>query len=241
MEEFFNLISQNTFSQVVSFTGVFASIVSLILTAITFFYAIYSQRRKLQESEESRFANVLESDNITDLGNYLDETIGQFTIHEYTSSSDIANRVDKYIERIQEFVGTEEQISSAPTTEPPEEIDLEYENLPGEFRPIFEELRTGEPWNALARLRRLIEIRLRDKAISLGFKERNLKSAGQVLKILFDRKYVAPNFYKMLRYSISVCNRAIHGIEIQENEAENAIYSAVEALHDVGIINHQSS
>ena len=160
--------------------------------------------------------------------------------HEYTSSPQVATRVDQYIERIQDFVGTEEQIKLAPTTEPPEEIELGYEDIPQPFIPIFEELRTGEPWNALARLRRLIEIRLRDRAISLNFKERQLKSAGQILKIIFDRKYIAPNIYKMLWYSITVCNRTIHGIDISEDEAEQAIYSAVEALQHLESENYHS-
>ena len=85
-----------------------------------------------------------------------------------------------------------------------------------------------------------MRIAVRDRAISLGFKERHLKSAGQILKIIFDRKYVAPNIYEMLQYSITVCNRAIHGIDISEDEAEQAIYSAVEALQHLESDNYHS-
>ena len=165
MEEFLKFISQNTFSQIVSLTGGIASIASLVLTITTFLFATYSKNSKLQKAEEGKFVKAMQSDSITEIGSYLDDTLGQFTIHEYTSSHQVAKRVDQYIERIQDFVGTEEQIKIAPTTEPPEEIELEYKDLPQPFLPIFEELRTGEPWNALARLRRLIEMRLRDPAI----------------------------------------------------------------------------
>ena len=233
MEEFLRFISQNTFSQIVSLTGGIASILSLLLTTITFVLADYSKRNKLQKAEESKFMQAMQSDSISQIGFYLDDTLGQFTIHEYTSSTQVAKRVDQYIERIQDFVGTEEKIKVAPTTEPPEEIGLEYKDLPEPFLPIFNELRIGEPWNALARLRRLIEMRLRNRAISLGFKDRILKSAGQILRILVDRKYVKPNIFEMLQYSITICNRAIHGIDISQDEAEQAIYSAVEALQHI--------
>ena len=148
-------------------------------------------------------------------------------------STNVEERVNKYLDKIQNFVGTTEQIPKEMGAKEVEAVEEPVEGFSEEFQTILNELRTGESWNALARLRRHIEIHLREIAIDKGYKERQLKSAGQILRLLYDRKYVDPDSYELLMYSISVCNRAIHGIDISEDEAEKAVFLGSKALEQL--------
>jgi len=218
------------FELLASTAAVAAGLSSVASTLYAYFRNRKSEKDKMAKTRETEFEAVLDSNDINVLGTYLDETLGQFNIHEYTASTNVGERVNKYLDKIQSFVGTTEHI---PKEVGPKEIESVGEPIEGfseEFQTILDELRTGEPWNALARLRRHIEIQLRDIASRKGYKAWHLKSAGQILRLLYDRKYVAPDNYKLLMYSISVCNRAIHGIDISEDEAEQAVFLGSKAL-----------
>jgi hypothetical protein len=94
-------------------------------------------------------------------------------------------------------------------------------------------LRTGEPWNALARLRRLIEIKFRQFAEEIDFPQKRLRSAGYMLRIFEKELELNKNLVAMLSYAISVCNKAIHGTDILSEEAEEAIFVAAKALPEI--------
>lgn len=213
-----------------STASVAAGLISVASTLYAYFRNKKNEKDKMAKAQEINFEAVLDSDDINVLGTYLDETLGRFNIHEYTESIKVGERVDKYLDKIQSFVGTTENI---PKEVGPKEVESAEEPVEGfseEFQMILDELKTGEPWNALARLRRHIEMRLRDIASRQGYKARHLKSAGQILRLLYDRKYVDPDSYELLMYSISVCNRAIHGMDISEDEAEQAVFLGSKAL-----------
>lgn len=218
------------FEFLASTASIIAALISVLLTAITYWRNIKNQKIKLVNAEETKFEAVLNSNDINVLGKYLDETLGLFNVHEYTASEKVAEKVNKYLEKIQSFVGTTVTVSEEEKPKGLESFEAPVEGISAELQTIIDELRTGETWNALARLRRHIEIRLRNLAQQQGFKERHLKSAGQILRLLYDRKYVDPDSYELLKYSISVCNRAIHGIDITEYEAEQAVYLGAKVL-----------
>lgn len=213
-----------------STASVMAGLLSVASTVFAYLRNRKNERDKLRRAQEKEFEAVSGSSDINVLGQYLDETLGQFNVHEYTSSQEVEKRVNKYLEKIQEFVGTTEAVSREEKPERLEEIVEPVEGVSGEFQTVVDELRLGETWNAPARLRRHIEITLRAFAQKQGFKDRQLKSAGQILKILYERKYIDPKSHELLRYSISVCNRAVHGVEVSSDEAEQAIYLTVQAL-----------
>ncbi|MDD5168127.1 MAG: hypothetical protein PHN75_04855 [Syntrophales bacterium] len=223
----------DVFQQIVSSLSVFGSTISIIATIVSLWLNMRHSSAKLQNAEKERFEIVLASDDITTLGNYLDNTLGKFNIYEYSSNSQISSRVDKYLDRIKDFVGTVESIEAEKDTPEPDIPETIEQEIPKDFIPILEELRTGEPWNALARLRRLIEITIRELAHYAGFQEKGLHSANYMLKLVARKLNLNPNLVGMLSYSISVCNKAIHGTDVSAGEAEEAIFAAAKALPEL--------
>jgi len=225
----------DAFIQLISSLSVYAAAISILLTLTSLWFNIRNITSKLKKADEVRFQKVLDSDDINTLGKYLDGTLGNFNIYEYTSNSLISERVDKYIERIKQFVGTVDDMK-AQEAKPEPEVEVSFvsdRELPDDFKPILNELRTGEPWNALARLRRLIEIKFRQFAEEIDFPQKRLRSAGYMLRIFEKDLELNKNLVGMLSYAISVCNKAIHGTDILSDEAEEAIFVAAKALPEI--------
>lgn len=225
----------DAFIQLISSLSVYAAAISILLTLTSLWFNIRNIRTKLKGADEVHFQKVLDSDDINTLGKYLDGTLGNFNIYEYTSNFLISERVDKYIERIKQFVGTVDDMKAQEAKLEPEveASSVSDRELPDDFKPILNELRTGEAWNALARLRRLIEIKFRQFAEEIDLPQKRLRSAGYILRIFEKELELNKNLVSMLSYAISVCNKAIHGTDVLSEEAEEAIFVAAKALPEI--------
>lgn len=220
--------SFKSISEILSVLGGISSIVAVIISLL---FQFIIRKRKLNVAAEKEFNEIIKSDDINRLGSYLDDVIGKFTIYEYSSDSSISQRIDKYLEKITDFVGTNEEISKEEEPEFETPI-LDTFPVSEEYEKIIIELREGEAWNALARLRRLIEMKLKTIAIDHHIDIEKIKSAGQILYILHKKQIVDAKIYQDLRYAIFVSNKAIHGEDIKSNVAEEAIYVAARALNN---------
>lgn len=220
--------------EIVSLIVALASVGSSIFSSIM---SVRDRIKKLADARKVSLEQVIASNDIRQLGVFLDKTVGQFDVSEYVDSKDVTETIDRYFDGVINFLGTSE---SANEEERVREVDIDHpRRLPDQkdvtelMKPIVSELEHGEIWNALASLRRLLEIRLRERALKIGFKERHLGSAGQILHILAERDYLAPDVATSLRYAIAVCNRAIHGREVSLNEAEEAFWIVERALMEI--------
>lgn len=230
MPHFFEIIS-------LSISSIVGSL-SILLSIFSWIISKYVERSKLDNANETTFDMVLSSDNIITLGNYLDDTLGKFNIHEYTNNVEIQKRVDQYLERIQNFIGTNEDIAKEIVIEDKELIEIDKssiidEKFSDEFKKILYEVRAGEPWNALARLRRHIEIILRNMAQIAGFSQGGHTSVRRLLNFLERSELIDEYISRQLSYAISVCNKAVHGADISMGEAEEAIFHAQIALEKI--------
>ena len=102
--------------------------------------------------------------------------------------------------------------------------------IPTDIKKVIDEFEDGEIWNALARLRQVIESKLRQIGRKQGYKISHLRSAGQILHILGSREIIDPQLEGPLCFAISVCNRAIHGNDVPVEEANTAIMVAANVL-----------
>lgn len=227
----------DAFKDLISIASILGACLSVIATLISLALVRHERRRKITAVEAADFQEILESDDIYALGKYLDNSIGQFDVGEYVSSQDVSSRIDRYMVKLKDYVGTSEQIAEEETiavpegTQPLESPAVMLQQFRPPYDKVFRELTTGERWNALARLRRYIEISLREIASSLGHKDpMHLRSAGQILHVLATNDNVDQNAVNQLRYSVSVCNRAVHGREVAENEAMEALWVAQKAM-----------
>lgn len=215
---------------ITSSVSIAAGVFSVIATLLSLILGYLSQRDKLQETQKQQFHTILESDDLIYVGNYLDLVIGNFNIYEYATDSKVSETVDTYLEKLRLFVGTdaevEQQIREIGT---PPKIEVSPEHPEG-IDSVLKELASGEIWNALARLRRHIEITLRELAKAKGIFLERPSSAGYLLNMLLQREVIPKDAFSNLKYSITICNKAIHGFEVNMDEAKEATFHA-----DVGL------
>jgi hypothetical protein len=215
---------------------VLAFAVSGVHQAARWFREWLDARKKLLLAQEQAFQAALSSNSLVALGQYLDESVGQFSLSEYTRNAKVRARVSMFLFRLQEFIGSSEDVvaeqESAPAINtqwvPPGDAGLAI---------VHEKLIYGEPWDALAALRRIIELRLTALAAQRGLELPSRLGAGQVLERLRRAEIVTSDVAVRLRYAIDIANRAIHGLDVSYNHAQDAIRNAQLALSLMGTHN----
>jgi hypothetical protein len=187
---------------------------------------------KLRDTQEAEFKSVLNSSKLENLGDYLENKLGKFTVDEYCRDTTVESRVEKILVSARHFLGTEiGKPSEIP--KPPEIEPAESRPLPTSMQPVYRELQRGETWNALARLRREIEVILRKQAKKKKILPPKIRSAGKLVRELAQQEIIDPNIANQLSYAIQVANQAIHGYDVTENEAETAVKLAAAALNSI--------
>jgi hypothetical protein len=224
-------------------------ILQLLIVALSLVLSIYkikgyildnkNQKLKLKIIEEKDFNKILESNELLILGDYLDNVIGEFTIKDYQTNAQVKTKVDKYLNSVIEFIGSESDIAAQDTIDTPDsDIDTDHEPkykgvISDEFDLILKDLKYGESWNALARLRRYIEILLNQLVEKNDVNLERHVSAGQLLRILARHEIITYGLEKNLKYVIQVCNRAVHGLPIKNNEAEEVVDFSIGSLMEI--------
>lgn len=213
--------------------GVAVAFLAVMLsTADSSFLVLARTLPKLRAAEEDKLDAALQSGDLTTLGEYLERSIGAFTVREYVDRPEVAQRLDVLLDRVQGFVGEPSGISE-PSEAPLAAIEGR-EMLEGvDLGPVLVELERGETWNALARLRREIEAQLNRVTSEWQVSSKTKRSAGSLLREVERRGGVAPDAIAALRYAINVANRAVHGHEPTPDVAEEAVSAAVWGLRGV--------
>jgi len=226
-----------TLSGLITLISLIAGILSIIFAIINFCSAYSIRKEKINQAKETLFKSAIESNDLEKLGTFLEKNIGNFTIHEYVTDNDVNLKVNSYFERLQSFLSTQEEFEKESSIQDqlPHQIEG-YPVMDTDFEKILNELNFGDTWNSLARLRRTIEIRIKDyaKANDIQFKE-NI-SAGQILNILRNQNKISNSIFENLKYSVSISNDAIHGKEVSYEKAQEAIYHAKNAIDELNHI-----
>lgn len=185
-------------------------------------------RRKLKEAEEVRFQAALAADSLLALGGYLDGPIGSFLVTEYADNPRVKERVNTFLARLEQYVGTTSGFPEA--TEAPAVLQPGPEVADLEFGGVEARLQEGRPWDALAALRRIIEKRLTSYAVQHDIRLPERPGAGRVLQVLRQHQLLPENAAASLRYAIDVANRGVHGLEVSSDEVFDALRHAKRAL-----------
>ncbi|KQO33214.1 hypothetical protein ASF10_19260 [Flavobacterium sp. Leaf82] len=223
------------YTNIVSIISSILGVLSALVTVFSFFLNYIKQQKTLEEIDNKLFKQALESGDIKKLGSYLDKNIGNVTIKEFSTNSKIQKKVNNYIQNIISFIGTEEDIKKADTKLHKQEIIHDNDNIkvPNEFYPFIKELQLGQPWNALAQLRRHIEINLREILKSYNIETKEFISISQMLSILDSMNLIPTSYIQDLKYAVAICNKAVHGIDISLPEAEEAIQVTIRAFNEI--------
>ena len=208
-----------------------AAAVSSSAVAIASWVAVRAQTRQLDEVSEQ---SALQSTDIQVLGSYLYENVGNARISSYVRDDELRGRVTRALEAITSFLGPEptsrpESQAPAPPAVPPE---LVSQTVSAEMDKALQDVRFGEVWNGLARIRRIIEIRLRE--ISPEIPENRPISAGRILTSLAKAGRIPDEAVSLLRYAIDVSNAGVHGQEVDAGQAEEAWRCALQGLAMLG-------
>jgi hypothetical protein len=207
MDEIFHIVEE-LIKYPINSIGALGAILSVLSALITYLSKLAAEKKKLKLAQEARFQKVVESNSISELGSYLDDVIGKFQIREYGENETIREKIDVYLEKIQDFVGTREDIEQEPITQKPPPLTQRItEEIPAQLQTVYTGLISGEPWNALAKLRRIIEGKLIGLATASDIKITKRYGAGNVLKMLVDRNLIEPQTAERLQFAISFSNR----------------------------------
>lgn len=219
--------SFGSLSAVVSILG---ATLSVVATALSLYRSARNQQSKLEKARERELEEILASSDLDIVGGYLDDVIGRFNVYEYVTADGVATSVDRYLGKLRSFVSTDAHIARAaqPVGEAPEVV--EPSGLSEELERSLLDVRTGEVWNGLARLRRHIEMRLRSFAAEVDVSVKATSSAGQLVRALWHAKVISGDAYDNLGYVVALCNEAVHGGEVGRAIAEEAVVLAAAAL-----------
>jgi hypothetical protein len=203
------------------------------------FFSARAEARKLAKELE---AAALQSNDITMLGRYLYDNIGATRVSNYVNDKVVRERVQQALAGVLAFLGPEEnEITPEEAVEAEEaagQRSQEHEGYGTEvgladepMRIALEDIRVGEVWNGLARMRRYLETRLR--AIAPADINMDRLGLGQLLNILTNLGIVPESVNAQLRYPIRVANAGIHGNDIDRGQAEEAWRMAASALAEL--------
>ena len=221
---------------VVALIAASGGVVNYATDYIRQFLSARSEARKLAKELE---AAALQSNDIAKLGEYLYGNIGATRISNYVSDNVVRERVKQALGGILTFLGPEEseitneeaEEAAGPIPLTPENYKVGLSQADETMTRALEEIRIGEVWNGLARMRRYIESQLRafipdDLTIAK-------MSLGQLLNLLVSQGRIPAEIATQLRYPIKVANAGIHGTDIDRGQAEEAWVVAMSALTEL--------
>jgi hypothetical protein len=164
---------------------------------------------------------AMSSLNLKELGDYVYDTLGTIPITEYAANPVARADVAHALERIERFVSQDESTSTG-------EQDGRD---PARWRAQgLRALESGDVWQALAQLRRAIELELRTIAERRDIPVPRRVGAGGLLAALARSGGLSEEAVGPLKYAIDVANRAIHGEDIPPGVAYEAFEATESAL-----------
>lgn len=185
----------------------------------------YDARQKLRLADEQSFRNALASDSLSELGRYLDNAIGEFSIGEYSQNRRVRSRVNNFFSRLEDYVGKREEVTS-PQVTPPPKAEPVVGAIDSELDAVESRIQRGAIWDGLSALRRIIEKRLITLASQNGITLPERLGAGGILRFLHQRELLSNDVLQELRFAIDVANRGVHGLDVGSDEAFEALQNA---------------
>lgn len=223
-------MTANQFQALTLIVSVMAGLFSLAATSSSVLSAWTQRIKKLREAKHQRLGEVLDSSDLGVVGSYLDEVIGGFNVYEYVTAEDVATTVDRYLDKLKWFVSTDADIARAAKLAGGGADPEDAVGMSDELKTSLHEVRWGEVWNGLARLRREIETRLRRIAAREGYWADKTSSASVLLTAALSEGLIREEDYGWLASAVAVCNEAVHGGDVGRDEAERAVRVAAAVL-----------
>jgi hypothetical protein len=231
----------------VAFVDFLAAFTAVIGGAVSLGFAVQllRARKRGQQARDAvrhdRADEALRAVELKRLGDYLFEDVGKVKVRTYVDDADIRGALRAVLEEVSDFVASDPETADTTTAQesepdsvkaPRDIIEQGSSKFSDDEKHDLEKVRasidSGEFWDALARLRRLIERRLaRLSDLPSG---QTARGAGRLLRNLVRNGTVPQSVEHQLGYAISVANRGVHGEEVERGEVEEALHGAIYAL-----------
>jgi hypothetical protein len=204
---------------------------SAVLAAVTAVVSGVVAARRSRETQdavrqvrETRAADAISALDLASLGTYLYETLGSVPLASYASDTQTRRDVARALDDIENFV-TEDQ---------PLAVDQRDERAAmSSLDAARQALAQRDTWQALAQLRRSIEIDLRAFADRHSVVVPPRAGAGRLLAELESSDLLPAEVTGPLRYAVDIANSAIHGEDVSPHVADEAIFTATRALSQI--------
>lgn len=187
--------------------------------------------RKQHEASEERFQAVLRTGDPVQITRYLDEVIGRFTLAEYASGNAVEAKINRYIDQIVSYVGTDAEVdaeAAALQDEGPPEPKVPS-SVADQFdfgdQYVTEDLATG-----VFLLRRDIERALADLIAEDGVRVQPPGSASVLLRVASELGLLHPAVLDDLKYVVRVTNQVIHGQPVTRTIASEIGFLGARAM-----------
>lgn len=170
----------------------------------------HEQRRVLTAIESEDRMDRVQTMDLPSLQAYLFDTLGSMSIREYARDHDAQRFVARAVDRVEEFLtdGTHGRAEAVGT-----------DHLAMAAKAISH---GGDLVAGLARLRLAIEMRLRDVALGHGLPAERA-AGGRLIDTLRRAKLLDPQTCEDLLYAVKVGNRAVHGQNVDLQQAQEAL------------------
>lgn len=228
-----------TFEAILAAAGIAASASTVIVGLVRNLFAIRALRAQRQLLRSLRVRDVIEAADLHSLGRLISVDLGSTSMPNYVRHAEVRSSFRSAFNAARGFIGE----AGDPTVDrTPDDRDIPFpESAEGVFaaealtnggRRALGDVAAGESWNALARMRRDLEMVLADRLNQVGTDRRRM-AAGQMLAVAAKEGVVPPESVAPLRYAISVANKAVHGEDVSADSAVEAIVLIDRFLRDL--------
>lgn len=204
----------------ISILTVVAGVLGAVLPLILAFVARQSNeeaKQALLAAREPRIDQALRKDDLKGLGDYFFRDLGRLPLADYANDTEARRIVSDAVRNVESFLNADR-----PSTDVSASVRVDAKRAEADIA-------AGDFWGGLSRLRRAIEIVLRDAATTADVPMERM-GPNQLLKRLVREEVVPRSAAELLRRSISICNRGVHGEPVSGDEAEEALALAAEGL-----------
>ncbi|WP_019180275.1 hypothetical protein [Microbacterium yannicii] len=216
-----------SFEALLAVVGTVLSVVTVVLAATRSITQAAAFREQARMLESLRVSDVVETTDLHALGSLVVRDLGGTSMSNYVRHEEVRTRFRTAFNAAREFIGEVPERDSENLTEPaqarvPNQAVWGDERLSQSGEKALRDVAEGESWNALARMRRELEIVLASRLDPSVTATRRM-AAGQMLAVATKQGAISPESASPLRYALSVANRAVHGEEISADSAVEAI------------------
>jgi hypothetical protein len=208
------------------FTALLAAVAGLAAAAVGFLQARFMRRldeearKALSAAQEPRVDLALREGDLKSLGDFFFNNLGRLSLSDYADDTEARKIVSGAVRNVEMFLDAER----------PSVWEVPDQLADAEARKAERDISGGDYWAGLSRLRRAIELALRDAAKRLDIPAERMGASQLLGRLAREERAIPPGAVKALKRSIAVCNRGVHGERVSGAEAEEALALAAEGL-----------